>query len=271
MEFPVVGDYVTFYYNPAGDSVIQTVCERTNLLKRPDQAKTAVDQNMVANVDVVFIVTSLNANYNINRIARYVSISLQADALPVVVLTKADLCDDVAAYVSEVRELSEKVRVHAVSALYQEGMEALAEYLKPGNTVALIGSSGVGKSTLINVICGADIMRTFVIRASDEEGRHTTTYRRLFELENGVTIIDTPGMREIGMQDVADGISDTFSDVEELAAQCRFRNCRHESEPGCAIRQALQDGTLSAKRYQMYQKLQKENMRNSAATLRKKK
>ena len=118
MEFPVVGDYVTFYYNPAGDSVIQTVCERTNLLKRPDQAKTAVDQNMVANVDVVFIVTSLNANYNINRIARYVSISLQADALPVVVLTKADLCDDVAAYVSEVRELSEKVRVHAVSALY---------------------------------------------------------------------------------------------------------------------------------------------------------
>lgn len=271
MEFPVVGDYVTFYYNPAGDSVIQTVCERTNLLKRPDQAKTAVDQNMVANVDVVFIVTSLNANYNINRIARYVSISLQADALPVVVLTKADLCDDVAAYVSEVRKLSEKVRVHAVSALYQEGMEALAEYLKPGNTVALIGSSGVGKSTLINVICGADIMRTSAIRASDEEGRHTTTYRRLFELENGVTIIDTPGMREIGMQDVADGISDTFSDVEELAAQCRFRNCRHESEPGCAIRQALQDGTLSAKRYQMYQKLQKENMRNSAATLRKKK
>lgn len=261
--WPIVGDYVTFYYNPNGDSVVQTVCERKNLLKRPDQAKTAVEQNMVSNVDIVFIVTSLNANYNINRIARYVSIALQADALPVVVLTKSDLCSNPGRYIREVEELSDKVRVHSVSALYGIGIDEMKEYLEPGNTIVLLGSSGAGKSTFVNAIAGTEIMKTSQIRESDARGRHTTTYRQLIELPGGVTIIDTPGMREIGMQSVADGINDTFSDIVELENQCRFRDCKHDTEPGCAVKRALADGTLPRERYELYLKLQRENANNT--------
>lgn len=263
-ELPVVGDYVTFSYNPMGESVILSVCERTSFLKRPDQAKTAVDQYMVANVDYVFIVTSLNGDYSYNRIARYVSIALSVNAIPVVLLTKSDLCSNPGRYVREVEELSEKVRVHAISAIYGIGLEELDEYLQAGKTICLLGSSGVGKSTLVNAICGQDIMQTSAIRESDSKGRHTTTYRQLLTLPNGVTIIDTPGMREIGMADVADGIDDTFADIVELERCCKFSDCKHETEPGCAVKKALEDGSLSWERYELYCNLHRENVKNHA-------
>lgn len=263
-ELPVVGDYVTFLYNPQGDSVITSVGERTSLLKRPDQAKTGVEQYMVANVDYTFIVTALNHDYNYNRIARYVSVVLQGGSLPVVILTKADQCSNCGRYCSEVEGISDKVRVHAISALYDIGMEELTQYLQPGKTICLMGSSGAGKSTLLNTLAHEERMKTSAIRENDSKGRHTTTYRQMLVLENGVTIIDTPGMREIGMANVGEGIEDTFSDIAALTAQCKFSNCKHDTEPGCAVKRAIENGELSKERFLLYQSLHSENQRNYA-------
>ncbi|MCR5321920.1 MAG: ribosome small subunit-dependent GTPase A [Lachnospiraceae bacterium] len=263
-KMPLVGDYVKFLYNRSGESIILSVNERKSLLQRPDQSKTGVMQYMVSNVDYCFIVTSLNGDYSYNRIARYASVALQGGAVPVVVLTKSDLCSNVGRYVREVEGISEKVRVHAISALYGIGTEELEEYLKPDVTICLLGSSGAGKSTLLNAITGKNIMKTNEIRESDSKGRHTTTHRQLIELENGVSIIDTPGMREIGMAMTEEGIGDTFSDIEELACHCRFSDCSHYSEPGCAIKAAIENGELSAERFLLYQNLLHENTRNYA-------
>jgi ribosome biogenesis GTPase len=260
----VDGHYVSFIHNPDGDSVIQSVEQRKSLLQRPDQAKTGVMQYMVANVDDCFIVTSLNDDYNYNRIARYASVALQGVAVPVAVLTKADLCTNVGRYITEVETISDKIRVHAVSALLDIGMDELREYFSPGNTVCLMGSSGAGKSTLINAIAGEDIMETSAIRESDSKGRHTTTHRQLIGLNNGAFVIDTPGMREIGMAGTEEGIDDTFSDIIELESMCKFRNCRHETEPGCAVKAAIASGELSKKRFMLYKSLGQENTNNYA-------
>ena len=263
-KLPVVGDYVTFLYNHHGDSVILSVCERKSFLQRPDQAKTGVMQYMAANVDYLFIVTSLNEDYNYNRIARYASIAVQGGAVPVVILTKSDLCANVGRYVREAEQISDNVRVHAISALCGIGLDELKEYMTPGTTICLMGSSGAGKSTLINSITGEETMKTSAIREDDDKGRHTTTYRKLIELPGGVTIIDTPGMREVGMANAQDGIDETFSDIVELEARCRFGNCRHETEPGCAVKAALASGELSAERYELYKRLGRENTNNHA-------
>lgn len=263
-KLPVVGDYVTFRYNPSGDAVILSVCERSSFLQRPDQAKTGVMQSMVANVDFCFIVTSLNEDYSYNRIARYASLALQGGAVPVVILTKADLCDDVERYVQEAATVSERVRVHAVSAPQGVGLDELAQYFAPGSTICLMGSSGAGKSTLINTLAGEEVMKTSQIRASDSTGRHTTTHRQLIALKNGVFVIDTPGMREVGMARAEEGIDQTFSDIAELESRCKFRDCRHDTEPGCAIKAALADGSLSRQRWELYQNLGAENTRNYA-------
>ncbi len=262
--WPVVGDLVSFTENPAGDSVILSVCERKSLLARPDQAKTGVLQYMVANVDCCFIVTALNEDYSFNRIARYASVALSGGAVPVVILTKSDLCSDVARYVREAESVSDGIRVHAVSAKYGIGLDELRAYFVPGTTIALFGSSGAGKSTLINAIAGEEVMQTGEIRADDGKGRHTTTHRQMICLPNDVWIIDTPGMREIGMADADDGLDRTFSDILALESQCRFRNCRHETEPGCAIKAAIASGELSQKRWELYRNLGKENARNHA-------
>ena len=263
-RLPVVGDYVEFAYNEQGDSLIHTVCERKSFLQRPDQAKTGVMQYMVANVDYTFIVTSLNEDYSFNRIARYASMVLQGNSTPIVILTKSDLCSNVGRYVREVESISDKVRVHAISALYDIGLDELDEYFESGVTICLLGSSGAGKSTLLNAICGEEVMKTGAIRQSDSTGRHTTTHRQLFTLANGVSVIDTPGMRELGMARNDEGIDETFSDIVELECRCKFSDCRHDTEPGCAIKAALGSGELSKERWILYKSLGEENQKNYA-------
>ncbi len=269
-EMPVVGDYVTFIYNRSGDSIITSVCERSSVLKRPDQSGHALgfvknmnEQVMAANFDYVFIVASLNDNYNFNRITRYVSVTLQGNGNPVVILTKVDLCSNPGRYVRAIEELSDKVRVHTVSALYGIGMDELREYLQPEKTIAILGSSGVGKSTLVNAIAGEEIMKTSGIRENDSKGRHTTTHRQMIELGNGARIMDTPGMRELGMCDVDEGIDETFSDIKELELCCRFRDCRHETEPGCAVKNAINEGRLSRERYELFKSLHTESRKTA--------
>ena len=261
---PVVGDYVSFSYNRQGDSTILSVCDRSSFLQRPDQAKTGVMQYMVANVDYTFIVTSLNEDYSYNRIARYVSVVLEGNSTPVVILTKSDLCSNYGRYIREVESISDKVRVHAISALYGIGVNELQEYMKPGVTICLMGSSGAGKSTLLNTLAGQEIMKTSEVRESDSTGRHTTTYRKLLELPNGVSIIDTPGMREIGIAGAEQGINNTFSDILALESCCKFSDCKHDTEPGCAIKAAIESGELSIERYTLYKSLSAENVRNHA-------
>lgn len=263
---PVVGDYVIYSYNAAGRSIIKAVTERKNILKRPDQSghaaryvKTMKEQALAANFEYVFIVTSLNQNYSKSRIARYISVALQSDAKPVVILTKADLCDNPEKYSEEIKDISDEADVWAVSAVTGQGMDKLEQYLKRAHTIVLIGSSGVGKSTLVNFIAGKEWMKTGKVRESDDRGRHTTTHRELITLSSGVTIIDSPGIREIGMCDVNEGISQTFTDITELITQCRFSNCKHKTEPGCAITKALEEETLSKERWQLYCNLNDEN------------
>ena len=261
--FPVVGDYVTFRYNTKGDSKIIEICERKNFLTRPDTAKSMKEQPMAANIDYAFLVMSLNDNFSVNRAVRYAATVLQEGVQPIVILTKADLCPDVEKLKEQIIEMLPQIEVHAVSALTGDGMDKLQVYLQPGNTIALLGSSGVGKSTLVNALAGTEIMKTGEIREKDAKGRHTTTYREMIELPNNVVIIDTPGMREIGLCDVDEGIDDTFEDIAELAAQCRFRDCTHTNEPRCAVRQALENGQLSKERFELYRSLHVESRKSA--------
>ena len=265
-EPPVVGDYVNFIYNPYGESMISGFLERKSMLKRPDQSGHAIgyvknmqEQVMVANFDYVFIVTSLNDNYNFNRVARYVSITLQGNGIPVVILTKCDLCSNPGRFVREIEALSDKVRVHTISALYNIGLSELDEYITPNSTIAILGSSGVGKSTLVNALAKETVMKTSEIREEDSKGRHTTTYRQIVELENGALLIDTPGMRELGMCDVEEGIDETFEDIKELECQCRFSDCKHITEPGCAVKRAIESGLISQERFDLYRGLNEES------------
>lgn len=265
-DFPVIGDYVDITYISNGDSIINNVYERKSYFSRLNRSghaegyvKNAKEQVLAANFDYVFIVTSLNNDFNLGRLARYISTGLQSGATPVVILTKSDLCSDIDKYIKQVQELSDKVKVIAVSAVTGDGMDQLNEYLKAGNTVVFLGSSGVGKSTLTNIIAGKELMKVSGIREKDSRGHHTTTYKQLIEMPSGVSVIDTPGIRELGIWDVSEGIEDTFEDIVNLIQQCKFSNCRHETEPGCAIKAALKDGTLTAKRWKIYNNLKRDN------------
>ena len=266
LEPPVVGDYVKVITNEYGDALIDEVLPRKTAFKRPNRSghseafvKNLLEETIASNFDYVFIVTSLNQDYSENRIARYVSITLQTGAKPVVILSKADLCDDVDLKVEITKGVCDKADVIAISSLTGYGIENLEPYMQKDKTIALVGSSGVGKSTLLNTLNGGSLMKVYQIRDADGKGRHTTTYRQLFQLENGVWIMDTPGMREIGVLDMEEGIDETFSDVTCLFDQCKFNDCSHTNEPGCAVLAALKDGTLSDERWQTYQQLHQEN------------
>ena len=264
-EFPVVGDEVEITVNPYGDSLIHTIRPRRTFFCRPDRGghadafvKTMQVQPLIANMDYVFIITSLNHDFSLNRIARYAAMTVSGGAVPVAVLTKADLCPDAAEMEEKVRSLSGDLRVVTISAYTGYGMDRLREYLRPGVTIALLGSSGAGKSTLVNTLAGQEIMLTGGVREVDSKGRHTTTHRQLIDL-NGVFLIDTPGLRELGMIDAEEGLAGTFADITELISLCAFSDCTHRSEPGCAVRQALENGSLSPERWETYRRLEQEN------------
>jgi len=258
-EYPTVGDYVVASWpEDNSNAVISTVFPRKSVFLRKAAGGSHQEQVVAANVDTVFLCMSLNKNFNVRRLERYIAISWNSGATPVVVLTKADLCEDILSKVAEVEAVAPGVDILTTSSLKGEFKE-VKEYLAPGKTVAFMGSSGVGKSTLINKILGADSLRTSDVRADDDRGRHTTTHRELVELENGAFVIDTPGMRELGMWDSDEGISEAFAEIEELALQCKFSDCSHNTEPGCAIKAALKDGTLLEERFKAYLKLKTEN------------
>lgn len=257
-EYPTVGDFVRIIYNASGDSrIVETLPRRTYFSRRDPQPGHG-EQAVAANFDYVFILQSLNMDFNVKRLERYLTLAWQSGATPVVLLTKADLISDYSAQVLATGEIAVGASIHVVSAVTGQGLEGLKAYLQPGKTVVFLGSSGVGKSSLVNALAGREIMATGGIREDDSKGRHTTTHRQLIRLENGVMIIDTPGMRELGMWDVTEGLGDAFSDVERFIGRCRFRDCRHESEPGCAVKAAIASGELDAARFESYRSLKKE-------------
>ena len=258
-DFPAVGDWVAVAARLAeGAATIHHVLSRSSAFIRRASGPGGGAQVVAANVDVAIIVSSLNEELNLRRLERYLATAWASGAQPVIVLTKADLSSQVDENQTAVQEIAYGVPVLAVSALTRSGLDALATHLKPGRTAVLIGSSGVGKSTLVNALLGSEHMRTQAISQSEARGRHTTTHRELVLMPNGALILDTPGMRELGLWDVSDGLSNTFEDIETLARECRFRDCRHTREPGCAVRAALESGALTYGRWQGYVKLHRE-------------
>lgn len=241
------------------------VLERKSLIKRRAPGTGREVQPIAANIDTVFVVTSCNADFNVARLERYVALALNAGIEPVIVLTKADLAEDPAPYVEEARKVSDRVPVVALDARGDEPAEALADWCKPGRTVAFLGSSGVGKSTLTNALLGTQAIATQGIREDDARGRHTTTARELHLTPGGCLVLDTPGMRELQLTDAATGIADVFEDIETLAARCRFAECRHETEPGCTILAAVDEGSLDPARLSRWRKLRAEDAFNSAS------
>lgn len=257
-EFPTVGDFVRINYNACGDSQILETLPRRTYFSRRDPTPGRGEQAVAANFDSVFILQSLNGDFNVKRLERYLTVAWQSGAEPVVILTKADLLRDCSAQVLAAKEVAMGVPVHVVSAATGQGLDALGAYLQKGKTIVFLGSSGVGKSSLLNALAGEKIMATGGIREDDSKGRHTTTHRQLICLASGAMIIDTPGMRELGMWDVTEGLGDAFSDVEQFIGKCRFRDCRHESEPGCAVKAAIESGELDAARFKSYKLLKRE-------------
>lgn len=257
--FPTVGDYVLIDGMSVSDSQILRTLPRRTFFERRDPTPGRGGQAVAANFDQVFIVQSLNQDFNEKRLERYLALALASGAEPVVVLTKADLMPDREKALGAARRLAAGAAVYAVSAHTGEGLDALRGYMQSGKTSVFLGSSGVGKSSLVNALAGEEIMAVSAIREEDGKGRHTTTHRQLIMLANGAMVIDTPGMRELGMWAASEGVSGAFADVEQYLGRCRFGDCRHEREPGCAVRAAIESGELPRERWLSYQKLRRES------------
>ena len=258
-EYPAVGDFVLVNWNESGNSaIIESLLPRKSAFIRKAAGEPQQEQVVAANIDTVFLCMALNNDFNLRRLERYISIAWDSGAVPVVVLTKSDLCDDLENRLSEVSSIAFGIDILVTTSTEENGYRELLPFISEEKTIAFIGSSGVGKSTLINRLLGKEHLKTNGLR-NDDKGRHTTTRRELFLLPSGGMVIDTPGMREFGMWDNNTGIEKTFTDIEELAVQCKFRNCTHTNEPGCAIQKALTTGELQIDRWQSYQKLKAEN------------
>lgn len=262
-DLPAVGDWVAVRRNAEGKAQIHEVLPRKSKFSRKAAGRETEEQIVAANVDTVFLVTGLDNDFNPRRIERYLIMAWESGAQPVVVLNKSDLVEDAEEKRAEIELVAPGASVVALSAKRGEGVEQLLPYIGRGQTVALMGSSGVGKSTIVNRLLGSEVQRTQDVRLSDARGRHTTTHRELFVLEGGGLILDTPGMRELQLLVSEKGLRETFEDIEEVASECRFSDCRHENEPGCAVREALETGSLDAERYANYRKMQAE-MRHAA-------
>ena len=271
-DFPTVGDFVMLRYVPDGDSLILSTLPRRTFFSRRDPDRGRGEQAVAANFDDVFLLQSLNEDFNLRRLERYLTLAWQSGTTPVIVLTKADLAEDYSGYLAAVGQVAPGVAVHLVSTKTGFGLEALQSCFRPGRTAVFLGSSGVGKSSLVNALAGEEVMSVGLIRADDGKGRHTTTHRQLLRLPGGAIIIDTPGMRELGMWAVSEGLEEAFPDVERFLGRCRFRDCTHTAEPGCAIRAALEEGELSQVRWDSYRSLQGEaKYAEDRASLRRRK
>lgn len=267
-DLPAVGDWVAAVVPADAGSpvVIQAVLPRRTAFRRSNAdasrrsgTRLADEQVLAANVDVAFVVAGLDGDFNLRRIERYLAVAWAGGALPVIVLNKADVATDLLGQRMAAGGVAPGVEVRAISALTGDGIADLAaEHLAPGRTAVVLGSSGVGKSTLVNALLGHDRLRTQAVREDDSRGRHTTTHRELVRLPLGALLIDTPGIRSLGVAGAAGGLETAFADVEDLAADCRFRDCRHETEPGCAVRAALADGRLDPRRFESHRKLERE-------------
>jgi ribosome biogenesis GTPase / thiamine phosphate phosphatase len=258
-DLPVVGDWVVVQpRSEEGKATIQLVLPRQSKFVRKVAGSRTEEQIVGANIDIVFLVTSLNQDFNLRRIERYLLVAWESGARPVIVMSKADLCDKVEDRIAEIKMVAGGVPVHAISVIERDGLAELMPYFRHGQTVALLGSSGVGKSTLINHLIGRDVQKVKEVREHDGRGQHTTTHRELILLPQGGLMLDTPGMRELRLWDGEESLHLTFDDIEEIARSCYFSDCQHKDEPRCAVREALAEGRIDAARYQSYEKLQKE-------------
>jgi len=262
-----VGDWLLIdQNNPDANRLL----ERKSLIKRRAAGTERKTQLIAANIDTSFIVSSCNQDFNVARLERYIALAFEADVAPVIVLTKLDLCENPEHYIRDASAISAAVPVIALDARGEDPLSLLADWCKPGQTVAFIGSSGVGKSTLTNALCGTQAIETQAIREEDSKGRHTTTRRQLYLVPDGCAVLDTPGMRELQMTDVDAGVAALFSDLQTLSTQCRFKDCKHASEPGCAVLSAIENGTVDEARVQRWNKLSAENQFNTASLAQRK-
>jgi ribosome biogenesis GTPase len=258
-DLPAVGDWVAIRSRPERSrATIHAVLPRRTSFARKVAGSRTEEQVVGANIDTVFLLTSLNQDFNLRRIERYLVLAWESDANPIIILSKADLCEEMAAAITEAQAVARGVPIHAISVLTGYGLQDIAQYFKRGQTVALLGSSGVGKSTLINHLTGLDHLKVQTVREHDDRGRHTTTHRELVLLPAGGLVLDTPGMRELQLWDGDESLQFVFDDIEALAGHCFFSDCHHQDEPRCAVREALVAGTIDAGRYQSYERLQKE-------------
>lgn len=255
-----VGDWLMLNSERPGAS---RLLERKSQIKRRAAGHNRNTQLIAANIDTAFAVTSCNADFNIARLERYIALILEAQVTPVIVLTKADICDDPAPYVEQAQTISTGITVLALNAWSEEPTSRLAPWCSPGQTVAFLGSSGVGKSTLTNALSGSQTAATQAIREDDAKGRHTTSHRQIHLLSGSCAVLDTPGIRELQLTDSEAGVAEVFSDIDELTTQCRFNDCTHVSEPGCAVLAALKSGEIGATRLARWRKLRAEDLHNT--------
>jgi len=276
-DYPAVGDWVVM--RPLLDEqkgIIDAVLPRRTAFSRKEAGGKTEKQVLASNIDTVFIMTSLNHDFNLRRVERYLVLANESEINPVIVLSKSDLCEDVQDKVNEVKGVAKSVSVHAVSSVMHEGIDSLKPYFAGGSTIAVLGSSGVGKSTFINVLLGDNELKTMEVSSYKDKGHHATTRRELIVIPGGGLVIDTPGMRELQLWEGEGGLESLFDDIEELASKCKFSDCKHKSEPGCAVRRAIKRGELDEERYNSYMKMGREikyfeNRKDHLASIQEKK